>query len=89
MPLGLRGYGSHFHEDKMFTAILFVCSMLDTNECYKLVDDRGPYKTEQRCVTRIEEMMSDFSDILPAEYKAVRFTCISKDGREIAGGVAT
>ena len=32
----------------MFTAILFVCSLIDPTNCYKLVDNRGPYETEEK-----------------------------------------
>ena len=49
----------------MFTAILFVCSLTDSTNCYKLVDNRGPYETEEKCLTRVEEMIKDTPNVLP------------------------
>ena len=43
----------------MFTAIVFACHAVVTNACFQLVDDRGPYPTEQRCVVRVQEMIKD------------------------------
>ena len=48
----------------MFTAILFVCSLIDPTNCYKLVDNRGPYETEEKCLTRVEEMIKDTPNVL-------------------------
>ena len=43
----------------MFTAIVFACHAVMVNACFQLVDDRGPYLTEQRCVVRVQEMIKD------------------------------
>lgn len=61
----------------MFTAVIFVCHMAITDQCFKLVDDRGPYNTENECITRITEMMDSFSNVLP-EYSVRGMQCQEK-----------
>lgn len=43
----------------MFTAILFACHALLTDQCMQLTDDRGPYRTERECEVRVMEMIDD------------------------------
>lgn len=60
----------------MFTAILFVCSMLQQDECYMLVDDRGPYETQSQCITRTVEMTKDLvEEILPENFVITGTQC--------------
>jgi len=42
----------------MFTAIVLACHIANANACIQLVDNRGPYKTEERCEERIEEILA-------------------------------
>tara|TARA_R100000734_G_C3312708_1_gene103807 strand:- start:838 stop:1056 length:219 start_codon:yes stop_codon:yes gene_type:complete len=72
----------------MFTAILFVCSLIDQTNCYKLVDNRGPYETEEKCLTRVEEMINDIPNVLP-HYRTVRFTCNNDKGKKGVEGLET
>lgn len=72
----------------MFTAILFVCSLIDPTNCYKLVDNRGPYKTEEKCLTRVEEMIKDTPNVLP-HYRTVRFTCNKHNDEKGVKGLQT
>lgn len=43
----------------MFTAILVACHMLNHSICIEIVDTRGPYRSEARCLQRIEEMQKE------------------------------
>lgn len=43
----------------MFTAIIIACHALIADACMKLTDDRGPYRTEERCEERLQEMVKD------------------------------
>lgn len=60
----------------MFTAIVLACHIANADACIKLVDNRGPYKTEKRCEERIEEILAsairihvqDGSPFLPKEF---------------------
>ena len=72
----------------MFTAILFVCSLIDQTNCYKLVDNYGPYKTQEKCLTRVEEMIKDVPTVLP-HYRTVRFTCNKDNDKKGVEGLQT
>ena len=63
----------------MFTAILFVCSMIKQEGCFMLVDNRGPYETKERCNARIVEMSKDaVDDVLPSRFFIASMKCTSK-----------
>lgn len=71
----------HYMKDsKMFTAMILAC--LVTQECIKLEDDRGPYKTEVECKARAAEMMQDFisAPVTPPTL-SIAFACIKTKGQ--------
>lgn len=43
----------------MFYATIVGCHLMIQNACFQMKDDRGPYKTEQQCEERIDEMLAD------------------------------
>lgn len=43
----------------MFTAIILACHALIPDACMELTDNRGPYRTEQVCKERLQEMVKD------------------------------
>lgn len=60
----------------MFMAIVVACHVSNAIACVQFTDNRGPYKTEERCEARIEEMLADIikvhvemkSPFLPKEF---------------------
>jgi|DEB0MinimDraft_4_1074332.scaffolds.fasta_scaffold07351_2 hypothetical protein len=60
----------------MFQAILFVCLISDPTHCLILEDQRGPYKTYERCETRAYEM-SRMVHIKMRGYKPTKWNCRS------------
>ena len=43
----------------MFTAVVVACHITNAMACIQFTDNRGPYKTMERCEARIEEMLGD------------------------------
>jgi hypothetical protein len=58
----------------MFKAILLICVMGDNSNCIELHDQRGPYETRERCVSRIHEMGPHVHQYMPG-YHPVSYKC--------------
>ena len=43
----------------MFTAVIIACHVAYAEMCMTIIDNRGPYKTEELCKNRIGEMTND------------------------------
>jgi len=43
----------------VFTAILLACFLSNADKCIQIIDTRGPYASETRCVARLKEMKKD------------------------------
>lgn len=51
----------------MFTAFMVLC-LVQTGDCQKFVDERGPYKTEVECAARLDEMAEFAVRVVPLIY---------------------
>jgi hypothetical protein len=51
----------------MYTAILLVCHTIIANDCAPVFDKYGPYKTEDECMIRLEQMSADIMTIFRKE----------------------
>lgn len=58
----------------MYQALVWVCLMSNPAECITLEDQRGPYKTYERCESRAYEM-SRSVHIHMKGYKPKRWSC--------------
>tara|TARA_Y100001973_G_C4954212_1_gene211756 strand:+ start:341 stop:553 length:213 start_codon:yes stop_codon:yes gene_type:complete len=58
----------------MYIALVMICMMGNPNYCQILEDQRGPYKTYERCQDRAMEMARDVSEYMPS-FKPVRWKC--------------
>jgi hypothetical protein len=60
----------------MFQAILFACLLSDPTHCVMLEDQRGPYKTYERCEARAYEM-SEAVHRWMSGFKPTKWNCRS------------
>jgi len=65
-----------------FTAVIIACHIANADMCLTITDNRGPYDTEDRCKTRINEMANDLIDLwttmkMPMVFKMT--SCIHPD----------
>jgi len=65
----------------MFTAIVLACIMTAPDTCVEAVDTRGPYPTEEQCVMRAYQMMTELQVLFPVPHK-YEYKCVPK-GTEI------
>ena len=60
----------------MFEAAILVCLASLPDFCVELVDDRGPYPTNQQCVERDAEMIQDTKRFGPEYFTGTyRYSC--------------
>lgn len=62
----------------MFTAIVVACHITNAMACVQFTDNRGPYKTMERCEARIEEMLADIIKVhveMKSPFLPKEFTC--------------
>jgi len=65
----------------MFEAFVLVCLMgdIETKKCLEAVDTEGPYKTQEECFKRVNEMIDGFIKTqLPYQPAAFRCTEIKE-----------
>lgn len=62
----------------MLTAIVTACMFFGPPECATFEDTRGPYRTEDECIERIEEMISGIWEISPG-FTVVSTSCAPKN----------
>ena len=60
----------------MLTAMVLVCGLAVQGDCVEFTDDRGPYKTEERCFARVEEMIRDITLMLPPVPRQYMWKCV-------------
>lgn len=70
----------------MFETWVLVCA-IGSPICHTLVDDYGPYKKREQCVTRAYEIAANVPDMLPG-YEAVKYKCIVKQ-KDLKGKIRT
>ena len=68
----------------MLTAMVLVCSLVTENDCMLFTDSRGPYATEEQCLARVEEMITDITPTLPPVPAQFRYKC-----EQVIKGTAT
>ena len=66
----------------MFTTYILACSLIIAGDCTEIRDTRGPYKTEEECAARAEEMVMDLIPFLTSPH-GFAFKC------EVEKGYAT
>lgn len=47
----------------MFKAFVIVCHIMNADVCMVASDNRGPYKTEERCKERLREMTTQLREM--------------------------
>jgi hypothetical protein len=67
----------------MFEALIIACHVGAASACIKVEDQRGPYKTQDHCETRLAEMTKDLMEMwtqykLPYVFKGHYCTVITK-----------
>ena len=67
----------------MFQAILLICSLAQANDCIKFTDLRGPHRTREECIARIQEMIADLNPTLPDIARDHRYKCDNEIGIEL------
>ena len=68
-------FGQDLCSDDMFQALVLACMVLQPDQCLQLEDQRGPYKTYERCEARVYEM-SRVVHIYLKGYKPVSWKCV-------------
>jgi len=69
----------------MFAAFLLVCSLGTTEptgdnpNCIEFIDTWGPYKTEELCRIRIDQMVFSVSPTIPFKHN-LYFKCVFNPG---------
>ena len=59
----------------MLTAMVMVCNLAVMGDCVKFEDSRGPYKTEEQCMARVEEMIRDITPLIPKVPSTYSYRC--------------
>ena len=70
----------------MFTAVILACHMINTDMCMTIVDNRGPYITEEQCKARIKEMAEDLIVLWTSERTPMLFkmtSCVTNEKNEL------
>ena len=62
----------------MFTAVLIICAPLLGSDCIEIVDAKGPYDRQAKCIERVLQMFQDTQLLFPAPYKSVSYKCENK-----------
>ena len=62
----------------MLTAYVTACMFFGAPQCATFEDIRGPYRTEDECIERIEEMISNIWEISP-QFTVVSTSCAPKN----------
>tara|TARA_Y200000002_G_scaffold247056_1_gene204435 strand:+ start:191 stop:406 length:216 start_codon:yes stop_codon:yes gene_type:complete len=70
-------------ERHMFLAIVMVCSLVREGDCMKFTDTLGPHLNREKCMTRMEEMVTSFNPTLPEEAKQFYFKCANDTGTKV------
>ena len=66
----------------MFVAVIIACHIASADVCMTITDNRGPYKTEEQCKTRIGEMAYDLVSFWTKERMPMAFrmtSCVHPD----------
>jgi hypothetical protein len=64
----------------MFEAAILVCLASLPDFCVELMDNRGPYPTNQQCIERVAEMIHDTKRIGPEYFTAnYKYSCEKTD----------
>ena len=72
----------------MFEASILICSLMLPAECFKLEDTRGPYITQELCKARVDEMVHDVWNIIPAD-SSIKYRCVIPEAGEGENGTQT
>ena len=72
----------------MFTAVIVACHIASADMCMTIVDNRGPYDTEDKCKTRISEMAENLIGVwvsfqMPMVFKITSCVILSLRSRNI------
>jgi hypothetical protein len=64
----------------MFEAAILVCLASLPDFCVELMDNRGPYPTNQQCIERVAEMIQDTKKFGPEYFTATyKYNCEKTD----------
>lgn len=68
----------------MFNALVFVCMLVPPGreECVVFADDWGPYKTEENCEIRVNQMGRELFQSMGSKFiiSAVEGACVPEEG---------
>ena len=62
----------------MFYAFVLACVIGQPDMCLEAVDTRGPYKTHEECLARVDEMVAAMPYMLPPVPHEFKFKCVRK-----------
>ena len=48
----------------MFEALVMACVLMSDSECIVFSDTRGPYQTDEQCISRVQEMAESLQWVL-------------------------
>jgi 23S rRNA A2030 N6-methylase RlmJ len=66
----------------MFTAVIIACHIASAQACMTIIDNRGPYNTENECKERIGEMAQGLINLWTSERVPMVFkmtSCVHPD----------
>jgi len=62
----------------MFYAFVLACVLGRPDMCIEAVDERGPYRTEEECVARVNEIVPALIYTLPPIPHEFKYKCVRK-----------
>jgi hypothetical protein len=65
----------------MFTAMVLACAFINAPKCLQFEDTRGPYRTEEQCIERIGEMITNIREISPY-FTIIDTNCSTSSGQQ-------
>ena len=67
----------------MFEALVMACVLMSDSDCIVFSDTRGPYQTEEQCISRVQEMAESLQQVLNESPKQFTYKCESEFSTEI------
>jgi len=67
----------------VFEALVMACVLMSDSDCIVFSDTRGPYQTEEACISRVQEMTESLHQVLNELPKQFTYKCESEPSIEI------
>ena len=59
----------------MFEALVMACVLMSDSDCIVFSDTRGPYQTEEQCISRVQQMEEAQKQVLNEAPKQFTYKC--------------